>query len=77
MSELKLAILVAALSICVPVAIGVAVVYGGNVQQCRNLHNLMGVETYVTLSTGCLVKMDGRWVSGDSAVTNTREVTIK
>jgi hypothetical protein len=58
------------------VGMGLAVQYGANSAQCRNLHNLMDVETNVSLSTGCLVKVDGRWMSGDSAVTNTREVTI-
>lgn len=63
--------------VVVMICAGLTAQYSVNDHQCRDLHDLMGVETHVSLSTGCLVKIDGRWMSGDSAVTNTREVTVK
>lgn len=47
-----------------------------NYSQCSTIHELTGAPTNVTISAGCLVKMDGKWMTGDAAL-NYKEIKIK
>lgn len=51
--------------------------YASEYFSCRKLHNLTGVETDVSLSLGCMVKYEGRWVDPKVMTRNMQEVTVK
>lgn len=44
--------------------------------QCSTIHELTGAQTNVSLSAGCLVKIDDKWMTGDAAL-DYKEIKIK
>lgn len=54
--------------------VGMSLQYWTDSSKCDTLHKLAGVETNVTLNTGCLVKYNGAWV--DAAVMTNHKIEV-
>lgn len=74
MKELIAAIFVV---VVLPIVLIIAVQYWIESSKCDQMRTLMGLQTHASISTGCLVKHRGQWMTADTAMTNMRQVEIK
>ncbi|KYG20149.1 hypothetical protein SE92_07600 [Bradyrhizobium sp. AT1] len=59
------------------VALIVGGIYWSNSSGCANVHRLTGLDTDMTLSLGCMVQYQGRWVDASVVTANKQEVTVR
>jgi hypothetical protein len=53
-----------------------ALAYWSESAKCSSIARLTGDATDVSLSAGCLVQHKGKWMTGDTALSNRQEIEI-
>ena len=56
---------------------GIGAAYWSETSACMRLHMMVGVETDVSVSLGCMVKYNGEWVARSVMTTHKQTVTVK
>jgi hypothetical protein len=57
--------------------IGVYAGYLQDAQTCRNIERLYRLETDTTITLGCMVKYEGRWVDRDVVTGRKQEISVR
>lgn len=51
--------------------------YWNESAKCQTIHRITDAPVDVTLNAGCLVKIDGRWLTIEAATSNAHDITVK
>lgn len=70
-------VLVTIFTISSMIFIFMVLIYAVESSACNNVHRLTKLETDVSLTLGCMVKYEGRWVVDEVVIDNKHEVTIR